>query len=83
MDEKDRSGLLEIFKQMPDEAFSYIVLACVEVVKNNEANHGFTPKSTTSFVGLALAINGYIGGELIDMSVVKSHNPILFPEVKA
>ena len=62
---------------MLEEAFGYIVLACVDVVKNNEWNHGFIPQSTKSFVDLAKAINDYIGEEYIDMSIIKQHNPTL------
>ena len=64
---------------MPDEAFGYVVLACADVVRTNEANHGFRPESTACFVALAIAVNSFVGGDLIDMAVIKSHNPILFP----
>lgn len=75
----DRKPILEILNKMPDEAFSYVVLACKAVVEQNEANHGFLPASTRSFVELALAVNAYVGGDLIDMKVVQAHNPTLFP----
>lgn len=74
----NREFLLRVLTTMPDEAFGYIVIACANVVKTYEANHGFIPASTKSFVELAKAINEYLGGEYIEMDVVKAHNSTLF-----
>jgi hypothetical protein len=78
----DRTEFLEALRKMPDEAFGYVVLACKDVVERNEANHGFTIASTRGFIDLAFGINRYIGSDLIDMTKVRQHNPMLFSDEK-
>lgn len=84
----DRTELLDALRKMSDEAFGYAILALVGVVKTNEANHGFTPESSESFVRLAFALNRcareqlHYPEDIIDMDVVRTHNPMLFPNAK-
>lgn len=57
-----------VLNEMTEESFSYVVLACVNVVKQNSWNGGFTQESRDSFKKLAKAINDFVGGDLINLS---------------
>ena len=75
-----RAILLAILAQMPEEAFGYVLLALADVVRTHEANHGFMPASTASFVALARAVNAAAEAPLIDLDRVREHNPRLFDQ---
>ena len=67
MDDKIQQ-FTSVLNEMTEESFGYVVMACVNVVKQNSWNGGFTPESRDSFKKLAKAVNDYVGGELINLT---------------
>ena len=58
---ENRLALLQVIAGLPDEAFSYVVLACSTVRDQYAQKGGFRPESREGFTRLGQAADAYSG----------------------